>query len=255
MNMKLCSKILIVLAVMNITACRPPQKKDVEAKVQQNTSGDNLDSSGLKVIPEETTSTKGQDTTIRNPHGRLPLRSVDQDLIEPTFVGKLKQIRSILDVINIHNTPKDASMRKRLRRHRRSTGSRRGNLVKRGSNVYALARVCDTSSAAPQDHLSLQQEDVKFRFRDESKFVPAGCKTMTTPSKRVCTVSSEIPVTIQQDPPVVVFKRFCENAGLLDSGNGLRGGGKHICEQEYLNVTLADQQHLSVESGCSLKFL
>ena len=254
MNMKLWSKILIVLAVVNITACRPPQKKNVEAKVEQNTSKDDLDPSGLKVFPEETTSTKGQDLTIRNPHGRVPLRSVDQALIEPTIGGRLKEIRRIRDVINIHNTPKGESMKKRLRRHRRSTGSRRGNLVKRGSNVYALAQVCDTSSPAPQDHLRLQQEDVKFRFGDESKFVPAGCKTMTTASKRVCRVSSEIPVTIQLDPPVEVFKRFCEDAG-LNFGNGLRGGGDHICEQEYLNVTLADQQHIRVQSGCGLKFL
>ena len=252
--MKLCFKILIVLAVMNITACRPPQKKDVEAKVEQNTSKDDLDPSGLKVFPEETTSTKDQDLTIRNPHGRVPLRSVDQALIEPTFVGRLKQIRSIRDVIKIHNTQKGESMKKRLRRHRRSTGSQRGSLVKRGSNVYALARHCDTNSAAPQNHLSLQQEYAKFLFPEKVQ-VPAGCKTMTTPSERVCTVLPEIPVTIQQNPPVVVFKRFCENAGLLDSGNGLRGGGKHICKQEYLNVTLAYQQHIRVESGCGLEFL
>ena len=259
--MKLCSKILIVLAVMKIIACRPPQKKEIEAKVQQNTSssGDNLDSSGLKEISEEPTAIERQDTAIIDPHGRQPLGSSNQDLTWP-IIGERPKETGANQI-----TPPKYSLGEsmiRFRRHRRSTGSwRRGNLVKRGSQVFALARRCNTASAAPQDHLSLQQENVEFRFGNQAKFVPAGCKTMTSTLTRVCRVY-EMPVTIQQDPPVEVFKRFCENfdyenpdSGLLNSGNGLRGGGEHICEQEYLYVTLADQQQIRVQSGCSFKFL
>ena len=78
---------------------------------------------------------------------------------------------------------------------------------------------------------------------------------MTTTSTRVCSVEPETPVQIQQNPPIVVFKRFCEDAGQRNSGEGL-GGREHISEQAYLDVRLANQTDIiRVESGCVPKLL
>ena len=120
--------------------------------------------------------------------------------------------------------------------------------------MFAQTRRCDTTSAE-QDDLSLRQEYVKFLFGDVKKLAPAGCKTMTTTSTRVCSVEPETPVQIQQNPPIVVFKRFCEDAGQRNSGEGL-GAREYICEQAYLDVRLANQTDIiSVESGCVPKLL
>ena len=120
--------------------------------------------------------------------------------------------------------------------------------------MFAQTRRCDTTSAE-QDDLSLQQEYVKFIFGDVKKFAPAGCKTMTTTSTRVCSVEPETPVQIQQNPLIVVFKRICEDAVQRNSGEGL-GAREYICEQAYLDVRLANQTDIiSVESGCVPKLL
>lgn len=236
--MKFPSKILIVLAVVNVIACRPPKGKNIEEK--QNTSWDNPDAVDVKAIQE----------IVRkhtNPQERQPLGSFD--LIEP----RPKEIRPSQDVIEIQNPPP----KNRFRRHRRSTDSRgQWSLLKRGSQTFARTRRCDTTSAE-QDDLNLQQEYVKFLFDDELIVMsaPAGCKTMTTTSIRVCSVEPETPVQIQQNPLIVVFKRICEDAGQRNSGEGL-GAREYICEQAYLDVRLANQTDIiSVESGCVPKLL
>ena len=241
--MKLCSKILIVLAIVNVIACRPPERKDAEEK--QNTSSNNPDAFDLKAIQPSIVT---KDT---NPQDRQPLGSIDRDLIEARIGGRTKEMRKSLDVIEIHNPPQ----KNRFRRNRRSTDSRGlWSLVKQGSRMFASTYVCDTTSAE-QDNLILRQEYVKFIFQDELKYLPAGCKTMSRTSTRVCSVAPETPVKIQQDPPVLVFKRVCEEAGQRNSGDGL-GGREHVCEQTYLDVRLVDQPGvIRVESGCAPKLL
>ena len=235
--MKFCFKILIVLAVVNVLACRPPQKKEVAENEDQNTRRNNPDAFeskfDLKALAiQEPIVTKGHNT---NPQDRKSMESIDRNAIEP----RPKEIGTSQNVINTH--PKN-------RRHRRSTSS--GWFRVGGSQVYAFARACETTSTE-------KQEFVESLFEDDPSYsrmtLPAGCKTTTTTSTRVCPVS-EAPMKILQEPPLIVYKRFCETAGQRNSGDGL-GSQEHICEQAYLDIRLANQTVLEVESGCVPKFL
>ena len=251
--MKRCSKILIVLAVVNIIGCRPPQMKEIKANKLQNTGLENQDSFDLRVT-QGPISTKSQETAIIiDPHQRQPLRSVDQ--VGETIGGRPKEIKTIQDVIHTHTTP----TKNRVRRHRRSTDlGTRWTLLK--GNVSVIPQVCDKTSAQQVNlqeeyDLNLQQEYLKFLLEDKVKFeVPVGCKILTKRSRRVCKVLPEMAVEIQQDPPLKVFKRICQDPGLINSAE-IISGDDNICEQKYLDVRLANQTDIRVESGCDLKFI
>ena len=221
-----CRKIFIVLAAVNVIASRPPQKKEIVENEEP------LESK----FDQKAIVTKGHS---RNPQERKSMGSIEQDVIEPRPKGmRPSQVKA-------HPT--------KNRRHRRSTAAQRWYLLKRGSQV--LMRVCEENSTV-QDGLRFGQEYVKYLFEDDPfrpGFIPAGCKIMTMTSTRVCPVN-EIPMKILQDPPLIVYKQFCEAPGQRNSGVGL-GAQEHICEQAHLDVRLADQTVLKVESGCVPKFL
>ena len=58
---------------------------------------------------------------------------------------------------------------------------------------------------------------------------------------------------IQPNSPIVVFKRFCEDAGQRNSGEGL-GGREHISEQAYLDVRRANQTDI-ISVACLSSYL
>ena len=212
----------IVLLLVRIIECRPPQRKGereneqhINAREDQNSADDLIEN---------------QDPII-----------AAKEIVEPQTVGRSKEIR---DKMNLHKTSLKFSLEtlNTFRRHRRSIDLS-WRLLNSDLMAMAAPKLCQDDNT---ELLTQKQEYVKFGFLNGAAVpdFPSGCKTLIGGTERACGVE-EIPnQPVEENSSVFVTKRRC--ADHLPRG---LGGEDHVCQQEHIFVKIQDRV-VKVESGC-----
>ena len=227
-------KILALMVIVDIIACRPQEMK------RENLVEDKRNS-----YRTEDNQNHNQGTIEDKPITKFSQRSTRQ-----VDINNLKTHKTTSNVLN---AAKRSNTVKRLRRSKRSK-SWVPLPDSGGVDVHAWNMDCGFT----------QRIYLKFKVDGNLVPVPANCTVVSDSlilegdlTNNSGCEATEVPEEIQRKPSVIVFKRICVRKG-LNQGDGVRGK-RHICEQQFARVRFKDQSDNLItkfyESGCVLKLL
>ena len=242
-------KILALMVIVDIIACRPQEMKRenlVEHKKNSYRTEDNQN--------------HNQGTVEDKPITKFSQRSTRQ-----VEINNLKTHKTTSNVLNAAKRSKTV---KRLRRSKRSK-SWVPLPDSGGVDVHAWNLNC---GFAQRIYLEFKVDGILVPVPANCTVVSdslilegdltnnSGCEATVVPEliqSRVAEVGSLSNTLIQRKPSVSVSKRICVREG-LNQGDGVRGK-RHICEQQFARVRFKDQSDNLItkyyESGCVLKLL
>ena len=225
-------KILALMVIVDIIACRPQEMK------REN------------LVEDKKNSYRTEDNQNHN-QGTLQDKPITKFSQRSTRQVKINNLKTHKTTSNVLNAAKRSKTVKRLRRSKRSK-SWVPLPDSGGVDVHAWNMDCGFA----------QRIYLKFKVDGIPVPVPANCTVVSDSlilegdlTNNSGCEATEIPEVIQENPSVIVFKRICVRKG-LNQGDGVRGK-RHICEPQFAKVRFKDQSNnlitKSYESGCVLR--
>ena len=227
-------KILALMVIVDIIACRPQEMK------REN------------LVEDKRNSYRTEDNQNHN-QGTIEDKPITKFSQRSTRQVEINNLKSHKTTSNVLNAAKRSNTVKRLRRSKRSK-SWVPLPDSGGVDVHAWNMDCGFA----------QRIYLKFKVDDNPVPVPANCTVVSDSlilegdlTNNSGCEATEVPELIQSSPSVTVFKRICVREG-ENQGDGVRGKS-HICEQQFARVRFKDQFDNLItkfyESGCVLKLL